>query len=111
MRLQFLVLSKPLAILIERLSEETVADPVLKQVVDILQIRWPEKKGVSKGLLLYFHVQSELYLWGNQWIEKVLQLAHEGPFGIVKCKQRVRAIAWWPKVDKHCELYFIRKFG
>ena len=116
------ILSKPLAILPEQLLKETVADPVLKQVVEILQARWQEKKEISKELLPYFHVRSELYLWGNQCIArgaravipaslqgKVLRLAHECHFGIVKCKQRVRAIAWWPKVEEQCE-HFVRDY-
>ena len=41
--------SRPLAILPEQVSKETVADPVLKQVGEILQTRWPEKKEMPKN--------------------------------------------------------------
>ena len=57
-------------------------------------------------------------MWGDQCIGRgaravipaslqgqVLRLIHEGHFGIVKCKQKMRALAWWPKVDEHCESY------
>ena len=60
------VLSKQLAILPEQLSQETVADTVPKQVVEILPTRCPEKKNISKALQSYFHVRNELYLWDNQ---------------------------------------------
>lgn len=112
------ILSQPLAILPEQLSKETISDPVLKQVVDILQTKWPERKEIPKEILPYYNIRNELYLWGDQCIGRgtravipaslqgqVLQLIHEGHFGIVKCKQRMRALAWWPKVDEHCESF------
>ena len=34
---------------------------------------------------------------------KVIQLAHEGHQGIVKCKQRLRSKVWWPKMDQDVE--------
>ena len=51
------ILSKPLVILPEQLLIETIADPILKQVVKSLQTGWPEKKEISKELSPYFHVE------------------------------------------------------
>ena len=34
---------------------------------------------------------------------KVLELAHEGHQGIVKCKQRLRSKVWWPRLDQDVE--------
>ena len=33
----------------------------------------------------------------------VLELAHEGHQGIVKCKQRLRSKVWWPRLDQDVE--------
>lgn len=35
--------------------------------------------------------------------QRVLQLAHEGHQGIVKCKERLRSKVWWPGIDKEME--------
>ena len=35
--------------------------------------------------------------------DRILQLAHEGHQGIVKCKQRLRSKVWWVSMDKGCE--------
>ena len=52
------ILSQPLANLPEHLSKETVSDPVLKQVVHILQTKWPERKEIPKEILPYRSVRN-----------------------------------------------------
>ena len=34
---------------------------------------------------------------------KVIELAHEGHQGIVKCKQQLRSKVWWPRLDQDVE--------
>ena len=35
--------------------------------------------------------------------DRVLELAHEGHQGVVKCKQRLREKVWWPGIDREIE--------
>ncbi|XP_055629256.1 uncharacterized protein K02A2.6 isoform X2 [Toxorhynchites rutilus septentrionalis] len=40
--------------------------------------------------------------------DRVLEIAHEGHLGIRMMKTFLRAVTWWPKMDKHIEM-FVRK--
>ena len=37
--------------------------------------------------------------------QRVIELAHEGHMGIVKCKQRLRTKVWWPGIDREAEKF------
>jgi hypothetical protein len=80
---------------------------------EITQLRYAIRKGTSfENLPNYKHVKDELSVLGKLVLrgtrivipaslrKKLLKLAHEGHQGIVKTKQRLRDIVWWPGIEK-----------
>ncbi len=83
--------------------------PELSQLRQTIQSGWPKlQKFVSSDLRLYFPVRHELAVEsplifrGNRLIvpvalrERLIHLAHEGHQGLVRTKQRLRELYWWP---------------
>lgn len=86
--------------------------PELSQLRQTIQLGWPKlQKSVSSDLRLYFPVRHELAVEsplifrGNRLIvpvalrERLIHLAHEGHQGLVRTKQRLRELYWWPRMD------------
>ena len=64
----------------------------------------------------FFNGREELTIWNDACVargeravipldlrQRVLSMAHEGHFGVVKTKQRCRSSVWWPKLDHQIE--------
>ncbi|KAI7802904.1 hypothetical protein IRJ41_022848 [Triplophysa rosa] len=86
--------------------------PELSQLRQMIQSRWPKlQKSVSNDLRLYFPVrlelavESQLIFRGKRLVvpcalrERLVHLAHEGHQGLVRIKQRLRELYWWPRMD------------
>ena len=106
------------AVSITTLAEETRRDPVLSQVLEYLETRWPKKTKLPQELVPYYNVRDKLFIFQTSCIGRgeqavipkslqhsVLMLAHEGHVGIVKSKQTLRHAAYWPGADKAVEDY------
>ncbi len=87
----------------EELAAETLADPILCRVLD-------------RALLPYFKLRNELFVYNTSCLgrgqcsvipaslqKRVLLLAHESHAGVVRTKQRLREVAWWPGIDEEVE--------
>lgn len=87
--------------------------PVLQQVRHYMQHGWPRThKGLDPAIQPYFKLQTELSAHGDCIIRgshrvvvpselqpKLIQIAHDTHQGIVRTKQRLRALYWWPGMD------------
>ncbi|KAI2642379.1 Retrovirus-related Pol polyprotein from transposon opus [Labeo rohita] len=86
--------------------------PELSQLRQTIQTGWPKlQKSVCSELRLYFPVRHELAVEsplifrGNRLIvpialrERLIHLAHEGHQRLVRTKQRLRELYWWPRMD------------
>lgn len=114
-------LCSPTTITPEKLSTETQNDNTLKVVLDYLRNGWPKKSTIAADVLPYFHLRTELFIFGENCIGRgnqaviplslrkdILTLSHDGHMGIVKTKQRLRNCAYWPGADKDIE-HFVNR--
>ena len=105
--------SQPPCVTYKELQENTAKDETLSQVRQFLLERWPAK--VTDNLVPYHRCREDLsindglILRGDRIVVPVelryrlLAFAHEGHFGMVKTKQRLRRSYWWPTMDKEAE--------
>ncbi|MES9882797.1 MAG: RNase H-like domain-containing protein [Sedimenticola sp.] len=104
--------SLPHAIKMEELQRACESDKILSIVRKCLSSnRWAKNPEIKP----YFQIRNEItvdnaiLLKGTKLIvpaslqTRVLELAHESHFGIVKTKQLVRGKVWWPKIDESIE--------
>lgn len=89
--------------------------PELTQLQQQIQKDWLKcRKNVTNELASYFNVQDELaidnalvmrgtdrFIVPTSLCSKVIDLAHEGHQGVVRTKQRLRELYWWPQMDKY----------
>lgn len=87
--------------------------PVLQQVRTYIREGWPRTaKGLDPALVPYFRIQTELsehdecIIRGTHRVvvpqeiqPKLIQIAHDTHQGIVRTKQRLRELYWWPGMD------------
>ncbi|XP_037083880.1 uncharacterized protein K02A2.6-like [Pollicipes pollicipes] len=91
------------------------ADPSLKEVREAIRTGWPESaRKCSATLRQFFGVRHELQLRDDDIIlrgpdrvvvpvaltDKYLQVAHQSHEGIVRTKQLLRNLAWWPGMTR-----------
>ena len=101
----------PVAITTREIEQQSGVDAEMSQVRRAVDTsKWDE-------LPDFKHVKDEITLIGclllrGQRIiipkslrKQILDLAHEGHQGIVKCKSRLRGKVWWPGIDKEVEHY------
>ncbi|XP_042146943.1 uncharacterized protein LOC121836189 [Ixodes scapularis] len=98
-----------------QLQVETEKDGVLREVMQYVTSRWPEKKCLSGKLLSFWRIQEELsVLEGvlfraervvppSTLVSRFIMMAHESHPGIVRTKQRLREQYWWPGMDEDVE--------
>ena len=100
----------------EELREATEADEVLQQLVEQIPRPWPKRYGECLTLLKpFFRCREELsfvdglVFRGERLVvparlrQRLLQAAHQGHQGMVRSKQRIRQLFWWPGQDSDVE--------
>ena len=90
-------------------------DDVCSQAIIYCQSEWPNRGEVSKELMQYWTVRTELsyvdglLLYRNRIVipkklqRETLKKIHSGHQGIVKCRERVLTSVWWPGVLQQLE--------
>ncbi|XDV39047.1 hypothetical protein PO909_008342 [Leuciscus waleckii] len=101
------------ALSLEEFSKECTACPELTALRQQILIGWPKnKKNLPPELASYFHVRDELAAQDSLVFRgsyrlvvpvslrgALINLAHQGHQGIVRTKQRLRDLYWWPAMD------------
>ena len=98
------------AVTAEQFQHSYRSCPVLKQVESFITNGWPRtSKGLDPALVPYFKARNELVIHNGYIIRgthrvtvpadlqpKLIQLAHDTHQGIIRTKQRLRDLYWWP---------------
>ena len=100
----------------EELAEAGREDDEVKSLMEQIPRVWPRRfSDVPAALKPYFRCKQELCIDGGLVLRgeriivpaalrsRVLTLAHESHQGIVRTKQRLRALFWWPGMDADVE--------
>lgn len=102
-----------------QISGEINNDLVLKQVKTFIDTCWPDKNKIIGELKHFFKIREELYVesdlifFKNKLVlpikmkAEMLQLLHQGHFGIEKTKALARSIFYWPGQAKDVE-HFVK---
>ena len=100
----------PIALKIEEIEKESAEDDEIKIVREcVMSENWDNLPLTYKTVRNELAVIGKLVLRSSRLIipkslrKVVLDAAHEGHQGIVKCKQRLRSKVWWPGIDKEIE--------
>ncbi|XP_038045865.1 uncharacterized protein K02A2.6-like [Patiria miniata] len=101
---------------LKQFREETAADPTLAKVKGHIMNGWPvDKHHLTSDVGPYYAVHNELVFCdgiiflGNRVVvprsmqKDMLKKIHESHLGIVKLKQRARAILYWPGMNLQIE--------
>lgn len=105
--------AEPRALSLEEFSKECAACPELSTSRQQLLTGWPKnKKTLSPELAPYFHIRDELAAQDSlvfrgsyhlvvpvSLLGALINLAHRGQQGIVRTKQRLWDLYWWPGMD------------
>ena len=96
-----------------KIRAETLNDPTLKELLDVVQNGWPKAKSkCPHAIRSYWSIQDELSSWNGflfkglrllipQGLRKeILHKIHTGHMGIVKCQKRARESVYWPGLTK-----------
>lgn len=110
------VTAHPTAVSEAEFVAATRSDSVLQQLCEQVSRPWPRRaRDCQSEIQPFFTCREELtvcrdmILRGERLIvpeslrSRVLELAHEGHQGIVRCKQRLRQLYWWPGMDHDAE--------
>ena len=94
------------------LVDAVKSDPVMTMLADQLPRRWPCRiSGVPDDLKSFYRCRDELSLMNGLIFKgervvvpeslrsRLVALAHESHPGIIRTKQRLRAVYWWPGLD------------
>ena len=95
----------------QQVTHASANDPVLKQLRDVIQDGWPERKSdVSECLRPYFDLRDELVVQdvlvfkGARLVvptcmrKELMSVAHSTHIGIEGCLRRVRECLFWPRI-------------
>ncbi|XP_043212449.1 uncharacterized protein K02A2.6-like [Amphibalanus amphitrite] len=99
----------------EKVRMESKTDPVLQQLRDVIARGWPDSaKRCTPEVKPYFAVRHELQVRTDDVIlrgpdrvivpsalrAEYLSAAHRAHDGVVRTKQLLRSLSWWPGMDK-----------
>lgn len=97
--------------------EELHKDKVLQEVAEHICKGWPNKGTIISDIKSFWEIRKELSLDKDLIVRgykvipptslrgRVLQLCHEGHFGVIRTKLVVKGIFWQPGVDKEIERF------
>ena len=116
----------------DEIKTATNADQTLHEVMQYLHQGWPKEKKMEKKFLPFLSVKSELsviegclmrgdtFVIPESLVKKVIHLAHESHPGIVRTKERIRQLYWWPRLNASvetmiqeciaCQIKLLRRF-
>ncbi|KAL7724906.1 hypothetical protein ACLKA6_020042 [Drosophila palustris] len=99
---------------IDIIKQQMESDKVLKRVYNFVSTGWPEQQHDPEILpyfnrrlaltinnnLLCLHTDISRVIMPHKLRKKILNLLHDGHWGIVRMKQLVRQHVWWPGIDE-----------
>ena len=97
------------------LQSATANDPALQTLLSFISNGWPLDLSTCPELIPYRRFKDEftsdngIILRGDKIVVpdtlqyRILQLAHDGHFGMAKTKARIRQSYWWVQLDKEVE--------
>ncbi|KAF0307730.1 uncharacterized protein FJT64_020994 [Amphibalanus amphitrite] len=95
--------------------EASLLDDTLERLRSVIAAGWPDSaRNCPPDLRPFFHVRHELHVRRDAVVirgadrvvvpaaltDRYLQLAHRAHDGIVRMKQLLRSLCWWPGVDR-----------
>ncbi len=110
-------------VMLDNLQVATKNDPVLSQIIPLVNGHWPAKAQVPPNLLAYYHVRGDLHIENGclardaQFVApislhpQILQQAHLGHPGITRMKRLLRESYWWPLMSTQVEELVARCSG
>ena len=99
----------PESLSVEEVRKATANDPVLLEVIDIVQNGNGESRYTTKEDLGPFKLSVASRVRGSRIVvtkalqRRVVNVSHEGHQGIVKTKQLLRSAVWFPCMDRMTE--------
>ncbi len=100
---------------LDKLHVVTKGDPVLQQVIPLVNGHWPAKAQVPPNLLAYHNVHGDLHVENGclahdaQFVVpislrmQILQQAHLGHPGVTRMKRLLHESYWWPLMSLQVE--------
>ena len=96
------------------LQRATDVDSTLTTIMTYVASGWPSKNAIPASVQPFFKLRDELsvvdglmrgerYVIPAQLHNKLISAAHAAHQGIVRTKQRLRELFWWPTMDKAFE--------
>ena len=97
------------------LQHATASDPVLQKVIEKISHGWSKDASKDDSLKAYYMVRDELAVIDNCIFRgdrmvippscqaTLISCAHSAHQGIVRTKQRLRDLYWWPRMDRMVE--------
>ena len=97
------------------LQRATADDATLQSAMKYVSDGWPCKKAIPSSLQPFYKLRNELSVVEGclmrgerccipaQLQDKLIQSAHSAHQGIVRTKQRLRDLFWWPTMDRAVE--------
>lgn len=96
---------------LQLIAQEQEQDPVCQALINICTKGWPSRRDVGFDLKPYWNERQsialveDLLMCGSRIVipsrlrQPVLEVIHEGHFGIEKCRARSKSSVWWPSID------------
>lgn len=100
---------------LQLIAQEQEQDPVCQALINLRTKGWPSRRDVGFDLKPYWNERQSIALVENLLMcgsrivipstlrQPVLEIIHEGHFGIEKCRARSKSSVWWPSIDADIE--------